>query len=187
MDPRVSDAFTATPRQGFLPERSRAHATWDTPIPIGHGQTNSQPRTVADMLNLLEVPPGARVLDVGAGSGWSTALLAHLVGPVGLVIGTERVTELAEFGSANLAAMNRPWASIRLAEPGVLGAPQEAPFDRILVSASARELPSQLIDQLAPGGIMVIPVGTTMVRVRRDDDGEIAISEHGAYTFVPLL
>ena len=90
--------------------------------PIGEGQTNSQPRTVADMLRLLEVGPGQRVLDVGSGSGWTTALLAHLVGPTGPVLGVELEPSLVTFGSANLAATGQPWAGIRAADPGVLGA-----------------------------------------------------------------
>src|SRR5204863_3431479 len=81
----VADAFAATPRTGFLPRRARRRASYDGPIQIGHAQTNSQPRTVAAMLRLLEVRPGDRVLDVGAGSGWTTALLAHLTGPTGEV------------------------------------------------------------------------------------------------------
>ena len=119
------------------------------------------------MLRLLDVPVGAKVLDVGSGSGWTTALLAHLTGPTGRVDGVEIEPDLVEFGAANLEAADRPWASIRRAEPGVLGLPAGAPYDRVLVSAEARELPAALVDQLAPGGIMVIPVLGTMLRVVR--------------------
>lgn len=191
---RVRAAFDAVPRVGFLPHTRRDEAGQDWPVPIGHGQTNSQPTTVANMLALLDVPVGAKVLDVGAGSGWTTGLLAHLAGPTGLVLGLEIVPELRMFGSGNLALATAatPWsgdfapAEIRLAEPGRLGAPDDGPFDRILVSASPEALPDELVHQLAPGGIMVIPVAGVMLRVERIDD-EIEISEHGHYRFVPLV
>ncbi|MEI2746158.1 MAG: methyltransferase domain-containing protein [Ottowia sp.] len=130
--------------------------------------------------------PAMRVLDVGAGSGWTTALLAHLVGPRGQVHGVERVPELVRFGADNLAATGQPWARIVAAESGVFGLPALAPFDRILVSAEADALPQGLLDQLADGGLMVIPVGGTMQRVQRRG-ADIDVSEHGGYRFVPLL
>ena len=170
MDERVdavAEAFAATPRTGFLPRLSRRRASYDGPIQIGFGQTNSQPHTVANMLALLEVRPGDRVLDVGSGSGWTTALLAHLTGPAGSVVGVELVPELVAFGRANLARAARPWARIEAADPDRLGWPSEAPYDRVLVSAEARALPQALVDQLTPDGRMVIPVAGTMLLVRR--------------------
>ncbi len=122
------------------------------------------------MLRLLEVAPGQRVLDVGSGSGWTTALLAHLVGPTGAVLGVELEPSLVMFGSANLAATGQPWASIRPATPGVLGVPDHAPYDRILVSAEPATLPQQLVDQLGDGGRLVIPVRGTMTLVTREGD-----------------
>ncbi|HHX85911.1 MAG TPA: hypothetical protein GX694_11425 [Actinomycetales bacterium] len=92
----VDEAMAAVPREGFLPDDVRARAHEDGPLPIGYGSTNSQPSTVADMLRLLDVPRGASVLDVGSGSGWTTAILAELVGPEGRVLGTELVPELVE-------------------------------------------------------------------------------------------
>lgn len=182
---RVVEAFAATPRAGFLPRRARRSAGYDGPIPIGHGQTNSQPRTVADMLRLLAVRPGDDVLDVGAGSGWSTALLAHLTGPTGTVVGVELEPELVEFGRANLARARRPWARIEQADPERLGWPDDAPYDRVLVSAAARALPQPLLDQVVIGGRMVLPVGGTMLLVRATPDGP-RVTEHGGYRFVPL-
>jgi len=184
---RVARAMAAQPRHRFLLPHDRLRAGLDLPLPIGHGQTNSQPSTVAAMLALLEVPVGARVLDVGAGSGWSTALLAELTGPSGSVLGLERVPELVTFGADNVARAGMPWARVAAAAPGVLGAPEEAPFDRILVSAAAQTLPSALVAQLAPGGVLVVPVSGRMVRVRLGDDGTVRASEHGGYLFVPLI
>jgi protein-L-isoaspartate(D-aspartate) O-methyltransferase len=178
-------AFEAFPRPGFLPEDERRRATYDGPLPIGRGQTSSQPRTVEAMLRLLEVSPGQRVLDVGAGSGWTTALLAHLVGPTGEVVGVEIEPSLVAFGAANLAATHQPWASIRLAEPKVLGVPEHAPYDRILVSAEPSTLPQQLVDQLGDGGRLVIPVRGTMTLVTRAA-GSTTVTHHGSYRFVPL-
>jgi protein-L-isoaspartate(D-aspartate) O-methyltransferase len=181
----VAAAFEALPRTGFLPRRERGRAAFDGPLQIGHGQTNSQPRTVEAMLRLLEVHPGQRVLDVGSGSGWTTALLAHLTGPAGEVVGVELEPSLVEFGSANLDATGQPWATIREADPDVLGVPDRAPYDRILVSAEPRALPQALVDQLADGGRMVIPVaGTMLLVVRRGSD--VDVTEHGGYRFVPL-
>lgn len=179
----VEDAFAATPRRDFLPRGVRRRAAYDGPLAIAAGQTNSQPRTVDDMLRLLDVRPGQRVLDVGAGSGWTTALLAHLVGPTGVVAGVELEPSLVSFGAANLAAVDRPWATIRLATPSVLGDPDGAPYDRILVSAMPDTLPTSLIDQLADDGVLVIPVAGTMLRVT--NPGTV-VSEHGRYRFVPL-
>jgi protein-L-isoaspartate(D-aspartate) O-methyltransferase len=181
----IAAAFDTVRREDFLPAAERASAAYDWPLPIGHGQTSSQPRTVRAMLHLLDPRPGQRVLDVGAGSGWTTALLAALVGPTGRVLGVELVAELAAWGAQNVRATGLTWATLRAAEPDVLGWPGEAPYDRILVSAAARELPQPLVDQLADSGRMVVPVAGTMTLVERSGDG-LALSRHGAYRFVPL-
>ena len=178
-------AFAALPREGFLRAGERRRSAYDGPLPIGEGQTNSQPRTVADMLRLLDVEEGQKVLDVGAGSGWTTALLAHLVGPGGQVIGVELEPSLVEFGAANLAATHQPWAHIVQATPGLLGLPDQAPYDRILVSAEPTALPQGLVDQLGEGGRLVIPVRGTMTLVTRHG-GETRQTHHGSYRFVPL-
>lgn len=189
MDPRVdrvAAAFEAAPRAEFLPAAVRGQASYDGPLAIGHGQTNSQPRSVAAMLRLLDVQPGNRVLDVGAGSGWTTALLAHLVGADGLVVGVELVPELAAWGEENVRRTSGPWATVREAVPGVLGVPSEAPYDRILVSAEPGHLPRELLDQLAHPGRMVLPVASVMTLVVRSG-GADRITEHGHYRFVPLM
>jgi protein-L-isoaspartate(D-aspartate) O-methyltransferase len=182
----VHAALRAVPRTGFLPADVRSRAGEDRPLPIGEGQTSSQPRTVVAMLRLLDVHSGHRVLDVGAGSGWTTALLAHLVGPTGSVLGVELSPALAQWGAANVAARGRPWARLREATPGVLGAPDEAPFDRVLVSAEAEALPQALVEQLADEGVLVVPVAGVMRRVVRHASGEVTATTHGDYRFVPL-
>jgi protein-L-isoaspartate(D-aspartate) O-methyltransferase len=185
----LREAFRVVARADFLRPQDRSSAGLDGPLPIGEGQTNSQPRTVFAMLELLDVRPGQRILDVGSGSGWTTALLAHLAGPTGTVIGVELEPHLVAFGTANLAAYEFPWASIRQAEPDVLGAPADAPFQRILVSAEARSVPDPLVDQLDVGGVMVLPVGPHMTRVRKHGSGrdDIEVTTHGLYSFVPLV
>jgi protein-L-isoaspartate(D-aspartate) O-methyltransferase len=184
----VSAAFAAIPREGFLPPGDRGRAAYDGPIAIGYGQTNSQPRTVADMLRLLEVRAGDRILDVGSGSGWTTALLAHLTGPTGTVLGLELEEELVQFGAANLAATQQPWATIEPATPGLLGRPAAAPYHRILVSAEARTLPVALVDQLSDDGRLVIPVAGEMLLVVRTGSTreDVEVTRHGYYRFVPL-
>jgi protein-L-isoaspartate(D-aspartate) O-methyltransferase len=182
---RVEEAFAAMPREGFLPRAEQSRAAYDGPIPIGHGQTNSQPSTVADMLRLLDVQPGQKILDVGCGSGWTTALLAWLTGPTGRVLGVELEPDLVEFGRDNLDRVGVPWASIHEALPGVLGLPGAAPFHRILVSAMARRLPDELVAQLHTGGVMVVPVAGTMLRVSCSMRG-VGVTRHGSYRFVPL-
>ncbi len=173
-------------RTAFLPRGQHRYALEDRPLPIGHGSTNSQPSTVAAMLDLLEVTPGQRILDVGAGSGWTTCLLAALTGPDGRVLGVEIDEHVAAFGAANVdrwAAVHRHDAApvtYALATPGVLGAPDRAPYDRILVSAMASHVPTDLIRQLAPGAIMVVPSGGRMAKVRRSRTDPAAAASEAA-------
>ncbi|WP_159622607.1 protein-L-isoaspartate O-methyltransferase family protein [Ruania rhizosphaerae] len=179
-------AFAATPREWFLPSAARAEAGEDRPVHLGEGQTCSQPSTVRQMLALLAVPRGAHVLDLGSGSGWTTALLAHLVGPEGLVDGVEVRPALVRIGRRNVRAAGVPWARIRTARSDVLGRPEGAPYHRILVSATTPTLPPALLHQLADGGRMVIPVGTTMTVVDRARES-FHRRTAGEYRFVPLV
>ncbi|WP_152348152.1 protein-L-isoaspartate O-methyltransferase family protein [Brevibacterium sp. CFH 10365] len=194
---RIAEAFARVPREPFLPTAERQNASANAPLSIGHGQTNSQPSTVADMLRLLDPQPGDTVLDLGSGSGWTSMLLAVLVGPTGRVLGVERHPELVESSQAAVEAVTAEItdgtpiaeAAIHEAIPGTLGLPGQAPFDRMLVSAGAESLPDQLVDQLAVGGTMVIPVAGEMLRVVRDgrEADELTITRHGLYRFVPLI
>ncbi len=183
--PHLIEAFRAIDRAHFVPTALRGSAYDDIPLPIGHGQTISQPSTVAFMLELLQPNTGDRVLDIGSGSGWTTALLAHIVGPQGSVLGLERVPELAAAGTEHLATCDIPWARI---EPAgmVLGAPERGPFERILVSAAARTFPSELISQLVEHGVVVVPVRHAILRAERSEHHPL-LSRYEGYTFVPLI
>ncbi len=157
----------------------------DAPISIGFGATNSQPSTVAYMLDLLDPQPGDRVLDVGSGSGWTTALLAELVGPEGSVTGVEIVGGLVEMGRANLAE-RWPWARIIPALQDRLGLPDSGPYERILVSADGGRVPQELEAQLADGGRMVLPAGQEMMVVDLSGGVPVRRPAAGLFSFVPL-
>lgn len=187
-DKRVKAAFQAVDRKGFVIPDLAEEAYEDYPLPIGEGQTISQPTTVAFMLELLGVQEGEKVLDVGTGSGWTTALLSHMVGEKGEVYGVERVPELVQFGLKNIKAHGCINAEIFQVEEGVYGLPKHAPFDKILVSAAAESdtAAEELLDQLADNSAMVIPIQDTIVQFRKED-GEVKKKGFPGFVFVPLI
>ena len=190
----IIEAFRRIDRADFVPEEYGDEAYGDYPLPIGRGQTISQPSTVAFMLELLRPAEGDRILDVGSGSGWTTALLAQIVGPKGRVWGLELLPELAKFGSENLAKYDFPHAGIQQARStgsgqagDVLGLPQEAPFDKILVSAAGQEIPKELINQLKVGGRMIIPVQSSVWKIDKISEEKVDKAEFPGFVFVPLI
>jgi protein-L-isoaspartate(D-aspartate) O-methyltransferase len=187
--PRIRDTMQHVDRRGFMPPDVADQAAEDAPVPIGFGQTISQPRTVAFMLELLQPQTGERVLDVGAGSGWTAALLAGLVGDTGRVYAVERIPQLRNRAEANVRAAGFPAVAFTTGD-GSSGWKAHAPYDIIHVAAGAKRFPDALAEQLAPGGRMVVPVGEyvqEMVKAVRGADGLIAKTFHGTFSFVPLI
>lgn len=183
---RFERAVRAFPRAKFLPPSEADRAGVDTPIGIGYGQTNSQPSTVMQMLEWLDVNPGAHVLDIGSGSGWTTALLSYLVGDKGDVVAVELVPELVDFGRKN--CRHARVKNVTFHQAGnVFGWPAQAPYNCILVSASADYLPEELLDQLASPGKLVIPVGQTIFEIIKSTEGKLSQKAHPGYVFVPLI
>ncbi|MDQ3701585.1 MAG: protein-L-isoaspartate(D-aspartate) O-methyltransferase [Chloroflexota bacterium] len=185
----VLAVLARVPRDVFVDEAHRHLAFQDTALPIGHAQTISQPTVVAVMTEALQVEASQRVLEVGTGSAYQTAVLAELAGE-GEVLSIERSPELANLAERRLHYLG--YANVRVVVgDGTLGLPQHAPFDRILVTAAAPTVPPALIDQLAPGGRLVIPVGgrgdQRLVVVQRGDDGGLLEQSLGQVRFVPLV
>lgn len=182
----IIDAFRNIDRKDFILPEYLEEVYEDYPLPIGNAQTISQPSTVAFMLELLGPKGGEKILDVGSGSGWATALLAHIVGEEGNVYGVEIIPELVKFGGENLEKYSFSHASIEEAGT-VFGLPEKAPFDKILVSASATTIPKELIDQLKVGGLLVVPVGTQIVRIDKISDEKFDTQYFEGFAFVPLI
>jgi protein-L-isoaspartate(D-aspartate) O-methyltransferase len=185
-DPRVLDAMLRVPRHDFVPEAYRSQAYEDHPLPIGNDQTISQPYIVALMLESLQLAPADKVLEVGTGSGYVTALLAELAAQV---FSIERHPALAETARSVLAALGYSNAQV-LTGDGTLGLPAAAPFDAILVSAAAPDLPLALLAQLRDPGRMIIPVGHTdsqQLQFIRMVNGQRVVSLRELVRFVPLV
>jgi protein-L-isoaspartate(D-aspartate) O-methyltransferase len=188
-DRRVLEAMRAVPRELFVPAAERSMAYDDSALPIEAGQTISQPYIVAMMTEALELRPTDRVLEIGAGSGYAAAVMAQLAAHVDAV---ERHKQLVETARERLAETGTENVTVHLAN-GSIGLPAEAPFDAISVAAGGPEVPEQLLEQLAPGGRLVMPVGSSravqkLVRVRRTADGVGVERETlGEVRFVPLI
>jgi protein-L-isoaspartate(D-aspartate) O-methyltransferase len=182
----VLSAMARVPRELFIPSESRYLAYEDGPLPIGHGQTISQPYIVARMTELLELTGSEKVLEIGTGSGYQTAILAGLARQV---ITTERIPALAESAEKVLSSLGYDNIAIKIAGEE-LGWPQEAPYDAIIVTAGAPGIPPGLIAQLTFGGRLVIPVGSAYVqelcRLIRQRSRN-TLENHGGCRFVPLI
>ena len=185
-DARVLAAFGQVPRERFVPAELERYAYEDRPLPIGHGQTISQPLMVAIMTQALELQGSEKVLEVGTGSGYQAALLSLLAREV---VSVERVPELAEWAARRLELLGYTQVRVFVAG-GALGWPPEAPYDAIVVAAGAPDVPSSLVDQLALGGRMVAPVGgrrlQQLVRATKSERG-ITVERLGECRFVPLI
>jgi protein-L-isoaspartate(D-aspartate) O-methyltransferase len=187
-DPRVLEAMSTLPRERFVGPALRDEAYSDRPLPIGHGQTISQPLIVAMMVEALELRPSDRVLEVGTGSGYAAAVAALLARSVDTV---ERYADLADGAAARLRALGFRNVSVHVGD-GTFGWMPGAPYDAVLVSAGGTALPEPLVDQLAVGGRLVIPLGATegwqrLYRLRRHAKGHWTRDDLGAVRFVPLV
>ena len=187
-DERVLQAMESVARHLFVPPGQLHMAYDDMPLPIGEGQTISQPTIVAIMTSALALKENDRVLELGTGSGYQAAILSRLV-PNGRVLTVERVPKLCQRAQSLLQALRYDNIDVRLAGK-TLGAPEDAPFDAILVTAAAPRIPDSLLKQLAPRGRMAIPVGTMLeqdlLRVTKQD-GDYTVDNLGGCRFVPLI
>ena len=199
---RIIKSFRAVSRADFLapmpdfsdrePEVEKQLAELNEALPIGYGQTISQPSVVAFMLELLDPRPGQKILDIGAGSGWTTVLLAKIVANgknKGKVIAVERVPGLKDFGQENVSKygfIDSGKVRFELGD-GRLGFPEEAPFDRILASAAGEALSVTWKDQLKPGGIIVAPLRHSVWKFTKTGDGSLLAIEYPGFAFVPLV
>ncbi|KXH72295.1 MAG: hypothetical protein AM326_03660 [Candidatus Thorarchaeota archaeon SMTZ-45] len=189
-------AFRTVPREEFVRSDTRNHAYRDSPLPIGLGQTISAPHMCVIMCEALRLKPGLKILEVGAGSGYHAALCAEMVAPKstdtpGHVYTTEIVGGLIDFARGNLERSGYDDRVTLIHADGGIGLPEHAPFDRILVAAAAPSIPEPLVDQLSPGGIMLIPVGgrgffQELMMVEKNEAGEVSQKRWGGVAFVPL-
>lgn len=188
LSPQVLAAMADVPRQAFVPANLRHSAFDDRPLPIGHGQTISQPYIVALMTDLLQLTPDDVVLEVGTGSGYQAAVLSRLAKQV---YGLENIAALAQQAQQHLAQLGYHNVEVVWGN-GFQGLPQHAPYDAILVAAAPSHIPQALIEQLAPGGRLVLPVGERyygqdLKVVHKDQQGEIHVKTVLPVAFVPMI
>ncbi|MCU0851934.1 MAG: protein-L-isoaspartate(D-aspartate) O-methyltransferase [Thermoplasmata archaeon] len=186
----VEKAMRRVPREEFLPDSFREDAYIDTPLPIGDGQTISAPHMVAIMAERLDLAPGLKVLEIGAGSGYHAAVCAEIVAPDGHIYTMERISSLAEFAEGNLRKTGYSELVTVIFGDGTRGLPEKAPFDRIFVAAGAPDIPEPLTKQLADGGALLVPVGgryyQDLIKVRRRGN-RFEKENLGGCVFVPLI
>lgn len=179
---KITDAFSKIKREDFIPEEYKKYAYEDGPIPIGLGQTISQPYTIAFTLNLLNLKDNLKILEVGSGSGYVLALI-NQISPNSEIYGIELIEKLAN-NSKKLLAKNKNIHII--SADGTKGLKTKAPFDRILVSASSKQIPKTLLQQLSPDGIMVCVVNYSIIAIKKTPKRN-KITKHPGFTFVPLI
>lgn len=187
---KILDAFSKVRREDFVPEELEKEVYEDTALPIGHGQTISQPYTIAVMLSELELKRGQNVLEIGSGSGYVLALISKIIGKTGKVSGIEIISGLVAKSKKSLALEN--YENVKVYNRnGSKGLPEKAPFDRILISAACREIPKKLLNQLKDGGILLTPRGPrfeqTLVVIKRKGNEFKTIREIPGFIFVPFV
>lgn len=186
-DKNVEDAFRNIPRHEFVPESELDYAYNNEPLLIKNKQTISQPGVVSRMTEWLDVRKGQKILEIGTGSGWQTAILSFLVGE-GTVYSVERYSELVKFAQENLKKLNIDNVHVILGD-GSVGFTKESPYDRIIITAACTEIPLPLIEQLKEGGLIIAPVGDSsqsLVLLQKTSKGIIEIKNESHYVFVPL-
>ena len=186
---KILDAFSKVKREDFIPKNIKAMAYEDTALPIGHGQTISQPYTISVMLSLLDLKRGQKVLEIGSGCGYVLALLSEIVGEQGKVYGLEIVKELAEKSKKNLGKYDNIKVYNR---NGSKGLPEKAPFDSIIISAAMRNIPEEIMSQLKNRGILVAPKGSRfeqeIIAIQRKSSSEFEmIKRLPGFVFVPFI
>ena len=184
---QILDAFSSVKREDFIHLKLRDKAYWDTALPIGKGQTISQPYTIAMMLSLLELKKGQKVLEVGSGCGYVLALISEIIGEKGKVFGIEIVKELAEISKESLKEYNVEVYN----RNGAFGLKEKAPFDRILISAACEKVPKEPLSQLKDKGILVAPVGSrygqSLTVIKREKKEFVVKKEIPGFAFVPFV
>jgi protein-L-isoaspartate(D-aspartate) O-methyltransferase len=187
LDPRVLEVMATVPRHEFVPDELKSYAYRNTPLPIGHGQTISQPYIVAIMTDLLTVKPDSKVLEIGTGSGYQAAIMAELVSQV---FSIEIIKPLGELAADRLKRLDYDKIKTKIGD-GYYGWEEHAPFDAIIVTAAASHVPPPLIQQLKVGGRMIIPVGSQfmaqeLLLIEKEEGGKIITRQILPVRFVPL-
>jgi len=187
--PEIIEAFKKIRRTDFMPEEKKNLAYLNEALPIGFNQTISQPLVVAFMIELLKPKEGNKIMDIGSGSGWTTALLSYLVGKKGKVIAIERISQLKEFGRKNTAKYNfieKNIAEFHLAD-GYNGWPEKAPYDGILCSAQAKFIPESWKEQLKKGGRIIVPMENSIYLFEKENEEKFQSEKFPGFSFVPLI
>ncbi|MFP3294596.1 MAG: protein-L-isoaspartate O-methyltransferase [Caldisphaera sp.] len=188
---KVEEAMINVDRSIFVPQKYINESYEDKPLPIGYGQTISAPSIVAYMTELLELREGDKVLEIGTGSGYQTAILSYIVKEKGLIISIERIKELSEIAYKNLEKLGLHKNVKLIVGDGSIGYENDKPYDRILITAASPKIPNFVYDQLKNGGIAVMPVGSIeeqkLVVLKKDELGKITIEYNISVIFVPLI